>query len=404
MNITDQLTRCLSQGQHATLEMLGQASESIGVKIFLVGGSVRDIMLNRPFTDLDVSVECKPESIIKTLPSHRVKVKSTSLFGTAKLLVDHYIVDMAMSRAESYPVPGQLPEVFRSDIRDDLRRRDFTVNAMAVSLNPKTWGELLDLYGGIDDINARLIRIIEVDSFVKDPTRIFRAARYSCRLNFKLDVKARRLVEENHEAIKGLSGTRIANEFRSIFNEPNPYIVLNVLEKWKVLADVSSGLTLGNRLCEIMGSEWCPSHDRAVLGFVLLSIPLSESDRTVFFRRLNLDKKLIIAIQSVAEIEALRECTCRGQIYEVLSNQSKLAMEAVSSYDEGQLEKHIELFQSELSELNVEVSGDDLLLMGIQEGPEMGRIIKAVRNAVIAGNISTREEQIEFAKKLVVND
>ena len=79
-------------------------------------------------------------------------------------------------------------------------------------------------------------------------------------------------------------------------------------------------------------------------------------------------------------------------------------MEAVSSYDEGQLEKHIELFQSELSELNVEVSGDDLLLMGIQEGPEMGRIIKAVRNAVIAGNISTREEQIEFAKTLVVND
>lgn len=404
MNITDQLTRCLSEGQHAVLAMLGQASELTGVKIFLVGGSVRDVMLNRPLTDLDVSAECKPESIINTLPNDRLEVKSTSLFGTAKLLVDGHSVDIAMSRTESYPIPGQLPEVFLSDILGDLRRRDFTINSMAVSLNPNTWGETLDPYGAIGDINERLIRIIEGDSFIKDPTRIFRAARYSCRLNFELDIDTRKSVKENHEKIRGLTGVRIANEFRSIFNERDPYIVLNVLEKWRVLADVSSGLTVRNRLQKILGSEWCPYNDRVALGFVLLSIPLAESERKEFFRRLNLDREVILAIEDVARIETLQESACRGQVYEVLSNRSQLAMEALSSYNEGQLRKHIELFQSKLSELNVEISGDDLISMGVQEGPEIGRIIKAVRNAIIAGNILSREEQMEFVRSLVVTD
>ena len=180
--------------------------------------------------------------------------------------------------------------------------------------------------------------------------------------------------------------------------------MLNVLEKWGVLSDVSSGFTVRNKLREIMGLEWHPFNERAALGFVLLSIPLSEPDRTIFSDRLNLEREVTIAIEDLAVIETLQEYTCRGQIYELLSGRSQLAMEAISSYDEVQLGKHIELFQSELSKLKVEISGDDLIGMGLEESPEIGRVIQALRNAIIVGNISTREEQIEFVKSLIVTD
>ena len=182
MNISDLILQRLAPGQIAALRLLGRTSESIGVRAFLVGGTVRDLILDRAVTDLDVSVECHPRELMASGHINTDMVKKISPFGTAKMTLSDNLIDVAMARAESYPRPGALPEVTEARIEEDLARRDFTINALASSITPSTWGEILDLHGGLEDIDSRCLRVLHDESFSDDPTRVFRAARYLTRL------------------------------------------------------------------------------------------------------------------------------------------------------------------------------------------------------------------------------
>ena len=154
----------------------------------LVGGSVRDVLADAPLTDLDIMASGNAERLVESICDRRnATVRKASVFGTWSLTVQGIDVDLATARRETYERPGALPTVIPGTVEDDLARRDFSINAMAISLGEDSWGYLLDPHGGSTDLECGVIRVLHDRSFEDDATRIFRAIRYACRLDFRLE-------------------------------------------------------------------------------------------------------------------------------------------------------------------------------------------------------------------------
>ncbi|MCH7746149.1 MAG: hypothetical protein IIC84_08765, partial [Chloroflexi bacterium] len=166
----------LSPVQTRLLERAGRVSSQHGVALYLVGGAVRDAMLGRQTIDLDLSMVSADPAFASVL-AHGLngQVVASSRFGTSKLQIGGIVIDLAMARSETYAHPGALPSVAPGSIDEDLARRDFSINAMAVSLSPDSWGDLLDPFDGRRDLQRRLIKVLHPGSFVDDATRILRA-------------------------------------------------------------------------------------------------------------------------------------------------------------------------------------------------------------------------------------
>lgn len=190
---------------------------------YLVGGPVRDLLLGRPAPDLDVAVEGPVTRITEALAKHLcARLQKTTEFMTSTLVLEDGIeLDIARTRTETYPEPGALPVVAPATLTDDLGRRDFTVNAMAMSLQPQRFGELIDPFGGRQDLEDAQLRVLHDRSFIDDPTRMLRAARFMLRLDFVLESETEKLLRT---AVRGrllaaLSGARLRNELDCIFRE-----------------------------------------------------------------------------------------------------------------------------------------------------------------------------------------
>ena len=183
-NVSDLMTSRLTPESVRATRTVGAASEAANVEPFLVGGSVRDALVGRKATiDLDITLVGADDTTFDRIAElTNGQISRRSQFGTAKLQIDSLEIDLAMARAEEYPSPGSLPVVRQGTLEEDLSRRDFSVNAMAVSLVSETWGDLVDLHEGLGDLKDRLLRVLHEDSFRDDPTRLMRAARYSSRL------------------------------------------------------------------------------------------------------------------------------------------------------------------------------------------------------------------------------
>jgi hypothetical protein len=198
------------------------------VPAYLVGGVVRDLLLGRHVTDLDVAIEGDPEALTD-LPGF--SLERDGLFLTGRLEQGDVKIDVAQSRAETYPEPGALPEVRPASITEDLARRDFTVNAMAFSVSGGR--DLLDPHGGLEDLRAGLLRVLHQGSFADDPTRALRAARYAARFGFELDADTARLLRDAD--LSAVSEDRIDNELRRISAEEDPAAALGLIAEWGLM-------------------------------------------------------------------------------------------------------------------------------------------------------------------------
>lgn len=199
---------------------------------YLIGGLVRDLILGREPVDIDLVVEDDIKTLT-TLLSRKLKGKCLIYpeFGTATIRVGNEQIDLARARTETYPEPARLPMVRFADISADFARRDFTVNAIALALTKKSFGQIIDPVAGIRDIRGKTIRVLHARSFIDDPTRIFRALRYRHRLGFKIDRETDRLMKTaiREKMIDRLSGQRVLNEYRLIAAERNwRKIILNL--------------------------------------------------------------------------------------------------------------------------------------------------------------------------------
>ena len=233
------------------VRVAGELAANQGQSLYLVGGVVRDLLLSRPNFDLDLVLEGDAINLAERLLQVRQgRIITHRRFGTAELQWDKWSVDLATARSETYVEPGALPSVSPGSIEDDLFRRDFTINAMAVMLNPNRYGLLIDLYGGRDDLEHKLIRVLHENSFVDDATRIWRGLRYEQRLNFQLGENSLKLLKRNVSMLDTISGDRIRHELELVLEEEFPEKVLLRAKKLKVLPKLHPALKGDDWLAE----------------------------------------------------------------------------------------------------------------------------------------------------------
>ena len=236
INLTEKIKKILPVEAVALIKETAAIAGEKNLPLYLVGGIVRDLMLWHSSADLDLVVEGDATAFAKEFTR---KVGGTltihKMFNTAKVTRDNLTVDIAMARTETYGKPGALPVVTPGTLKTDLFRRDFTINAMAICLSPDRYGELIDLYRGLKDLNGKAIRILHENSFIDDATRIWRAIRYEQRLGFQIEPGTLRLLKRDVNLLKTVGGYRLRRELELVLKEKEPEKALVRADKLGVL-------------------------------------------------------------------------------------------------------------------------------------------------------------------------
>mgnify|MGYP001308577947 CR=1 FL=1 len=402
MNINEKIKNQLSANQNLAVKFIANVAEMHSAKAFLVGGVVRDIILNKKIHDIDIAVESDPNLMFESLKnSEQFQIVSMSEFGVVKGVFDDVEIDIAMTRKEAYLSPGALPKVFlKTEIDVDLLRRDFSINALAVSLNSKTWGEVIDVSNSLEDLENGVIKILHPKSFIDDPTRIFRAIKYANRLNMKI---SKCTYENMYKSIKNvnlLSGKRIANEILSIFQEDNFENILNhqimimIFEKFEFhLADRNTLQDLENikNICINDENMW----------WVFISSHFNYLDREKFSNRLDLKTKNHKAIMDFTTVERMDTNLQKEDLYKYLNMIPKNILEISKKLLEEKSILQIEIFQSILFDLETIIDGESILELGVNEGPEIGRVLNSLTMKIVTNGAMSIQAQKEFVKSLI---
>jgi len=386
----------------------GEMANSRGEKLYLVGGVVRDLLLGQANFDLDLVVEGSAIELAQQLERiAKGKITTHPRFNTARLQWQGWNIDLATARKESYARPGALPAVTPGSIDEDLLRRDFTINAMAICLNPGDYGRMVDPCGGRDDLQEKRIRILHDKSFTDDATRIWRALRYEQRLGFHLEKKTQALLQRDIPMLETISADRIRYEIECIFRERYPEKVFNRAYELGVLAalhpqlrgdgDLEEGFAKARREC----SPDAPSFD---LYLALLAYPLSSEEAEQLISRLNLPKSSARSLRdTIAVKNRMRSLSTPGispgSIYKLLRDFSPTALSANSLATQSAVASQtIHLFLNQLKDIQVSLTGDDLIQMGIPPGPRIKEVLELLHQAKLNGKIATRNDEEELVR------
>jgi tRNA nucleotidyltransferase (CCA-adding enzyme) len=421
----------LSQKRLSLLRELGNLADEGGVSLYLVGGVVRDLLLKRETWDLDLTVEGDGIAFARLVADrYGAGLAVFERFATARLAFpDGLKMDIATTRRESYAQPALLPTVQLASIEEDLSRRDFTINAMAIQLNRATFGQLLDPYGGQRDLRARTIRVLQAGSFQDDPTRIFRAIRFEQRFGFRLERDTSRLLAQTASTnlIQQLSGPRLQNEILLLFAERDPVRAITRLGQLKLLR------FLHRRLCYVKNVQrtvaavpralaWWGRRfpdsviDKPIVYLMALSSESSQAVVATMIRRLALSreqaKKVNIGRRRVDRV--LKRLTDKGrvrrsQIFRLLADFSDEAcvlllakQRSMQSRLRGLLKRQLLAFTKNRA-IKTALTGRDLQTMGLQPGPLYTTILGKLLDARIDGVIVTEADERVFVRKWLGN-
>jgi tRNA nucleotidyltransferase (CCA-adding enzyme) len=386
----------------------GEMANSRGEKLYLVGGVVRDLLLGQANFDLDLVVEGSAIELAQQLKGiNKSKIATHPRFNTARLLWRGWNIDLASARTETYQKPGALPTVTPSSIEEDLSRRDFTINAMAIRLNPGDYGQLVDPHGGRDDLQAERIRILHEKSFTDDATRIWRALRYEQRLGFHLERNTQTLLQRDIARLETISADRIRYEIECIFKEKSPEKVLSRADELGVLAALHPSLKGDRGLAENFGKarrEYSPDAPPFDLYLGLLAYPLTTGEAEQLILCLNLPRLSAKSLRDAIAIKSkMRQLSTPGvspgAIYKLLHDFSPTALEAnLLATPSAVASQAIHLFLNRLKDIQVSLTGDDLIEMGIPAGPRIKEILELLHQAKLNGKINTRNDEEELVR------
>ena len=392
--------------------MAGETATGQGQTLYLVGGIVRDLFLGRPNLDLDLVVEGDALKLANELAQRTGgEMLSHPRFGTAKFHCRGLSIDLATARTETYAKPGSLPTVKPGLISDDLIRRDFSINAMAIHLDPEHYGNLIDPYGGRKDIEHHLIRILHPNSFIDDPTRSLRALRYQQRLGFQLEQNTSELLQRDAPILEQVSGDRIRHELELILKEDRPERVLRRAGELKVLQQLHPSLK-GNGWLEEKFEQARRSSQRptpAALYLSLLIYHLSEEESESLISRLKMTKGRTQTMRDTlrlkAELHTLADpCLPNKGIYRLLRGYAPQAILANSIASDSPIIRHrLRLFLTELRYVKSSLDGDALKKLGVPTGPKLGQILEALRDARLDGEAKTREDEKLLVHRWLIN-
>jgi tRNA nucleotidyltransferase (CCA-adding enzyme) len=386
----------------------GEMANSRGEKLYLVGGVVRDLLLGQANLDLDLVVEGSAIELAEQLKGiNKSKITTHSRFNTAKMLWQGWNIDLATARSETYEKPGALPTVTPSSINEDLSRRDFTVNAMAIRLNPGDYGQMVDPHGGRDDLQAERIRILHDKSFIDDATRIWRALRYEQRLDFHLERNTLALLQRDIARLETISADRIRYEIECIFREKYPERVFKRADELGVLAALQPSLKGDGLLAENFAKarkEYSPDAPPFDLYLALLAYPLTIEESEELIAHLNLPKLSAKSLRDTIVLKGrMRSLSTPGippsTIHQRLRDFSPSALEAnLLATQSAVASQAIHLFLNRLKDIQIELTGDDLIGMGIPAGPRIKEVLELLHQAKLNGKINTRNDEEELAR------
>jgi tRNA nucleotidyltransferase (CCA-adding enzyme) len=428
------MEEALPQGLRDLLIQARDVANDLGDSLYIVGGFVRDLLLGAPNLDLDLVVEGDAIRMAQRLGAQRgARVRCHARFGTAKVILDGEqpegvpaSLDFVTARTEFYERPTVLPTVERSSIKQDLYRRDFTINTLAICLDRDRYGELLDFYGGERDLRDGRVRVLHNLSFVEDPTRILRAARFEQRLGFVIEARTAELIDDALELVEHVTGERLHHELTLILEEAEPERCLDRLARLGVLERIHPALRFGrdkagyfarlrsdhkalaqaNGAASREGQPHPPTPELTLCYLALLTSSMDQSELASFTERLRIRTE---ETQFLHEVVRLRESMTAlsatamlpSTLYRLLSPYAREARFVLSVLCNATLvRQRLEVFERELAPTMPGIDGHFLRTLGLPPGPIYGEILTKLRDAWLDGQITDSEQEEALARHL----
>ena len=404
MDFKSRLESTLSTERLRLLHLVRDEATQRGLSLYIVGGSVRDLILGRRLNDFDLIVEGDAVKLARSLASkHGGTITAHTKFGTAnwllpdRLKIDHPTLDLISARSETYKHPAALPTVKLGSIADDLGRRDFTINAMAIRLDGLHFGELRDDLNGMEDLQKGIIRVLYPHSFIDDPTRMYRAVRYEGRYGFKITEDTLALVPEARPFVENLSAQRIRHELDLILEEPNAVSMLKRLNELELLSIIHPALaTLSQSNLATVNSDDAVLQNRNSR-WILWLMHLPGQEIEFLNDRLHFPADLLKILHSAASLNAnltavvgLKPSTA----VEFLESYSIKALEVLSSVAQDEEIKNILMkYLAEWWYVKPKTTGHDLKKRGIPPGPKYTEILRRLRAAWLDGEVKSEDEE-----------
>lgn len=402
------------------IKAVGREADRRRIPAYLVGGIVRDIILQRRKGDIDIVVKADALSFAREMAKIlKAQVKVYGQFGTATLeLPGGGRLDIATARKEWYPHSGSLPKVCGGTLQDDLYRRDFTINAMAVSLNKDSFGELIDEFGGRRDLKGKKVRVLHDRSFLDDPTRILRAVRFEQRFGFRIERRTLRLLKEavDNDVMRNVKPPRYFAEFKKMLSESDPLPCLKRLNDLERLRFMDPRMRLDIPSLKKIHGRWpllkekfpfysaCPAW---LIYFMAVVEPLEgpRLDAALHKFPLRKDEK-----QSILQVQKKGDLTRRLLAFSLTRSQvcgmlRPLSPAAIFYWRAGtpfrRIEKRLDAYAGRDALIRLEINGDDLKRMGAGSGRDIGRILSRVLEMKIDRRIVNKKEELDAARTLM---
>jgi tRNA nucleotidyltransferase (CCA-adding enzyme) len=412
IKISNQLDK-LSNKIKELFKNIGKTAQENDCRIFLVGGMVRDLILNRDNVDIDFVVDGNIENLIQEIArKYRVSYKYNDKFQTGNMVIDNqYDLDFAVSRNELYTHPGALPKVKKADIFDDLFRRDFTINALAVALHPSEYGFLYDFFKAREDVNNRLLKVLHRFSFLDDPTRIIRGIRLVLQLDLNIEDETKALMQEaiRLSRFSDVSFSRVYKELRLLFETTPDLKFVELLEEIPFLRLLYNDYETPNNIKE----KWQRANEHLAYfkdnnynikeWTIYFSLIFSVIPRSII-EHWSLSykaKEIILFDPKEYNIDKIVNNKGKVDLYhnlKVLSNEKLILL--LAEYDNDNLKDKIYFYLEKMSDVEIKVNGNDLIKIGYKEGPIISEALKNVKKEVLKGNLKTKEKQLNYAEKI----
>jgi tRNA nucleotidyltransferase (CCA-adding enzyme) len=419
----------------ALVRHISRVADEMGLVPYFVGGLVRDLLLGQQVFDIDMVIEGEAIKLAKHLvDSLGGEIRTHRRFGTAKWFLTPEVwravgesadeedlpatIDFVTARTEFYTYPTALPQIEHSSIKQDLHRRDFTINTLAIRLDPEHWGQLLDFYGGRADLQEGQIRVLHSLSFVDDPTRMLRAVRLETRLGFSLEPRTRELIADGLPLLKRVSGDRIRHELALIFREEEPEKVLRRLGELDILHHIHPQLCCDEwvvRKYEALRTRLDPEvwqledEDDFFLHVALLAYRMEPAVIQTLCTRLKMprddseDLEMLHALQeSFAQLGKARRPSFVYRLLEPYA--ARVLAVAWLATDRRAIKNRLWRYQTEWRLAEPAISGADLKEMGLRPGPLFGRLLRTLRDACLDGRVSTLAEEQALLQTLLAQE
>lgn len=393
INLYDKYNSYFNADLKAIFERCSKIAEKSNLKIYLIGGMVRDMILNRETLDIDITVEGDAVKFAEILAAQaEAKILSTHPdFGTVKIELNEQKIDLASTRSESYPRAGHLPHVDKIGcaLEQDVSRRDFTINSLALSLNQGNFAQLIDYVCGFEDLKNKQIKILHDKSFIDDPTRIIRALKYSTRLGFKLDKKTLKLQEEYLNNINyDMCYKRVKQEIKKTFEQNSQEAFDKFIEQgtYKLISNCRVGLLPQRKDIKALIDKYKPKHPWIVyFGVIALQIDIENISFTKY------EQEVIEGVQSLKD----KTYADDFEIYKTFCPQKFETLLILACLGK---EKEVFRYLDTLAKTKVLVSGNDLIKLGLKPSKKFTEIFDYILREKLKNPKMTKMDELELVK------